>query len=186
VILEKLRQDTRDLHQALEDNLPLRSPELTREEYTRLVRGFYGFVAPIEEQLLKSGSWQETGIDFQSRLKTPLLEKDLAVLAPGTNLADIPRCTELPDVSTPQGALGYLYVIEGSTLGGTIISKHLAGLFSMDSESGAAYFSGYGKETREKWTTFLEALNGAAVRLNDDDAIVAAANATFGGLAKWL
>jgi heme oxygenase len=162
------------------------SPELTREQYTQIVRGFYGFLAPIEERLLAEGTWQETGIDFPSRRKVPHLEQDLAILAPGESLADIPRCPDVPDVSTPQAALGYLYVIEGSSLGGTFISKHVGRLLGLDRENGAAYFSGYGGETRQRWNEFLETLNEASVRLNDDDTIVATANATFGALAKWL
>ena len=45
-----------------------------------------------------------------------VLPKDLALEA---------ICTNLPNLNTPAERMGYLYVIEGSTLRGRIISAHL-------------------------------------------------------------
>ena len=78
------------------------------------------------------------------------------------------------------GALvGVLYAIEGSTLGGQVISRNLAQHLGASKESGAAFFNGYGDATKEKWETFIKFAEAAVT--NDQELAEAkrAARATF-------
>lgn len=164
--------------------MPIMSPELTRQAYCELVAGFYGFIAPAEESLLRSGACGQTQVPFSGREKTPILVKDLENL-------EQPIPMVIPDdaamnLSSPAKALGYLYVMEGSTLGGQFISRHLKKHLGLDAENGAAYFNGYGSQTSARWKEFCEALIASAASLNQDDAIVESARATFEGLQQWL
>ena len=164
--------------------MPIMSPELTRQAYCELVVGFYGFIAPAEESLLRSGACGQTQVPFSGREKTSILVKDLENLE-----QPIPKV--IPDdaamnLSSPAKALGYLYVMEGSTLGGQFISRHLKKHLGLDAENGAAYFNGYGSQTSARWKEFCEALIVSAASLNQDDAIVESARATFEGLQQWL
>ena len=63
------------------------------------------------------------------RGKAVLLEQDLRNLGLSEEqIKQIPQCNdnELPDISTPARLFGYLYVIEGSTNGGQIMTKRLS------------------------------------------------------------
>ena len=58
---------------------------------------------------------------------------------------------DLPPVPGTDEALGRLYVLEGSTLGGTFIDRHLATLPSLGSTVRLRAFSPYGRETGAMW-----------------------------------
>ena len=116
-------------------------------------------------------------------------------------LAATPRCTDLPDCTTPEQLLGCLYVIEGATLGGRSITRHLQIRLGLTPESGGAFFDGYGAQTGSHWKAFCTMLSENADRQmshSADDsadhfsvesrhaAIVAGANQTFATLTHWL
>ncbi|MCW1913160.1 biliverdin-producing heme oxygenase [Luteolibacter sp. GHJ8] len=186
MILKRLRHETRELHMALEERLPLLSPELSVGDYRALLRRFHGYYAPLEEGLVKAGRWREIGLDCPERLKVGALERDLAVLGDDSaRIAALPRCANLPEVESLAGSLGCFYVIEGATLGGQIISRHLLQNLNLTPETGCAFFSGYGAETGSRWKAFGEILTNAT-REGDGDAIVASANRTFSTLSEWL
>ena len=52
-------------------------------------------------------------------------------------------------------ALGYAYVIEGSTLGGRVILKHIHQALQLE-QDGTRFFAGYGAETGKYWKEFLQ------------------------------
>ncbi len=83
-----------------------------------------------------------------------------------------------------QQALGCLYVLEGSTLGGQVVTRYLAGVPSMEDVTWFSFFSSYGAEVGPMWQEFGEFLTVHA--RGDDEAIVRAACETFTTLACWL
>jgi heme oxygenase len=92
----------------------------------------------------------------------------------------------LPQFNTPAQVLGCLYVIEGATLGGQIISKHLLANLGLGPDTGAAFFNGYGAESGHQWQSFRLFLTGNAEAMDQDDEIVFSANDTFKTLGQWL
>jgi heme oxygenase len=54
---------------------------------------------------------------------------------------------------------GCLYVLEGSALGGRVISKRVKQTLGLGPASGGAYFHGLGRQTSSHWSDFLTALN---------------------------
>ena len=78
-----------------------------------------------------------------------------------------------------------MYVVEGSTLGGTIIAHEVERRLGLNAETGCAYFRSYGRETAAMWKSFgavlLEASSPEA-----DDIIVASAQKTFDVMHDWL
>lgn len=193
-------------HTALEDQLPLMNEDLSREDYCQFVSRFFGFYAPLETQLLASPHWQQLAFDYAPRQKTPRLAQDLLALGRShAALAATPRCTDLPACTTPEQLLGCLYVIEGATLGGRSITRHLQTRLGLTPESGGAFFDGYGAQTGSHWKAFCTMLSENADRQmehstdgfadNSADhffvesrhaAIVAGANQTFETLTHWL
>jgi heme oxygenase len=190
MILKRLKQATSASHTALENQLPLMNTDLTRDEYGQFVSRFFGFYAPLESQLLASPLWQTLAFDYHARQKTPRLKQDLSSLGNSADvLAVTPHCTDLPALTTPEQLLGCLYVIEGATLGGRVISRHLQNQLGLTSESGGAFFDGYGTETGLRWKAFCTMLSRNADSSGDEgrhEAIVAGANRTFEALTRWL
>lgn len=166
--------------------MPLLRPDFSRQDYHALLRRFYGYYLPLEQRLLEAGHWREMGLDYPQRRKIPALEGDLACFGEtGSTLAALPRCGVLPEIGSLAGTMGCLYVLEGATLGGQIISKHLSGNLQLSPETGSAFFAGYGAETGPRWKAFGEIFTAAA-KPGEEEAIIAAANRTFSTLADWL
>lgn len=78
-------------------------------------------------------------------------------------------------------------MIEGSTLGGQIICKHLSQCLNLTPDTGAAFFSGYGQRTGMQWKAFREFFNLTYLDFNQSQqSIIDSANQTFITLDTWL
>jgi heme oxygenase len=155
--------------------------------YDALLQGFYGFYAPLENRLLHRPEWHALGFDAESRRKTPLLRRDLQHRGFSREQIDaLPLCPALPDASTFAHVLGCLYVLEGSTLGGQILSRHFARVLDLDAQRGAAYFCSYGERVGEMWRSFGQMLSTQATSVTIENQMIEAARSTFETLEAWL
>jgi heme oxygenase len=183
-----LKQSTRNLHAALETKLRiLLSDEISLDQYVAVQKKFYGFYRPIEMHLLSIRGGDDPELQIQTRLKLPLLIGDLAALAVNSDeLARLPFCESLPRLATISEALGCLYVLEGSTLGGKIITRHLKKVLPVDESQGCSFFNSYGDDVGRMWSTFLGILARHCQRHEDSDVVVYSACQTFASLDRWL
>ena len=101
-------------------------------------------------------------------------------------IAALPFCDVLPPLVTLPNLLGCLYVIEGATLGGQIITRHLQKNLHIFPETGAEFFNGYGAATATRWQACCAMLTTQAEKIADDEHIIATANQTFATLEHWL
>src|SRR5690606_6314985 len=101
------------------------------------------------------------------------LKKDIEAL--GATISDLPFA-KAPAVANTMSALGALYVMEGSVMGGRIIVQMLekAGI-----TEGVSFFSGYGEATGLMWQGFIAVLNSHASTEEEERQAIEAANATF-------
>ncbi|MGO0629461.1 biliverdin-producing heme oxygenase [Pseudomonas sp. SAR267] len=176
-LLLALRQGTRDCHKLLEARLPFFSPSFDSADYRRLLQAYYGFHFPLEHRLS----------DYQGRErhKAPTLARDL--LALGLSEADIgalPLCQALPAIHDEASALGVMYVLEGSTLGGQVLKRAMAERLGIGHDSGAAFLDVYGERTGSYWRSFLERLGRAPAA--EQAATMQAAIDTFTRFEAWL
>ncbi|GMA15430.1 heme oxygenase (plasmid) [Deinococcus metallilatus] len=171
MLMSRLKQATQRQHQEVEALMPVMQPSLSREAYARLLRQLHAVVGPLEAQLLTLPLPAPFEIDL--RLKEPLLLRDLAAL-PDTP----PVRPASPHLAGVPEALGALYVLEGATLGGQVITRHLRRTLGLTPESGSAYFHGYGPATGRMWQAFGEALDGQ-VALDDEARVIGGAQKTF-------
>jgi len=165
------------------------SPALTRERYLGLLQSFYGFYLPLERNLVQRAEWSLAGLTFERRIKLPWLLADLAELGLSKEAIDhLPICpvSALPAVERFEEALGCLYVLEGATLGGQVISRHLQRTLGLGKGSGGAFFSSYGPEVGPMWTEFVAALNGYPQTPLQHDLIVSSACNTFQAFDQWF
>ena len=187
MILKHLKQATHSRHEALESRLPLLDVQLARPAYHALLQLFFGYYEPLEKKLLAQPCWASLGFDYAERRKTPRLAQDLLALGDSAEaLQGLARCPDLPLLASPGQVLGCLYVIEGATLGGQIISRHLASGLGLTATSGAAFFSGYGPQTGSRWKAFCALLEAHAAQHGNHHDIVDGAQQTFETLGQWL
>ncbi len=168
-LLRRLRDETAVAHRRLEDELDLLSAGPGR--FRAVLEGFHGFHRVWEPAM---------GTVIGERARLAVLERDLQGFGlTAAQIAALPRCHEASTLAqSPAGALGSFYVMEGSTLGGQVISR-------APGAAGLGYFNPYGGETGAMWRRFRSWLEAQAAPL-DQAEIVAGAVATFEVLRRWL
>ncbi len=176
-----LKTQTASNHAALEALLlPYLQACTDAEAYAGILRSFYGFFAPLEV-LIQQQVDHLIITDMNHRRKAARILDDLRFLGcPDTP----PICAALPSVANLFEALGAMYVLEGSTLGGRGITKML--LRSNPSWAEAThFFGGYGADTGGKWMQFITTINQYTTQ-QEVEAMVAAANDCFLKFRYWL
>lgn len=146
---DRLREDTRGLHESVEAATDLERRCTSIEAYRDLLARTAAYLRVVEPSLADF-AWSEVGIDLAARRRLALVERDLAVLG------DVQEAA-VPAVYAPRSlaeAIGVLYVLEGSTLGGRFIERTLQRTLGIDASSGAAYFHGHGEATGSMWKEF--------------------------------
>ncbi len=181
LVLAELRAATRPAHDQLEQTLDLAEASVTLAGYRAVLARFHGFWRswqPLAASLLQNDALT------QPRRRLHLLEADLAALGlPAAAIAALPACPP-PNLPDANAALGSLYVMEGSTLGGRVIAKNALTRLGLTATNGCAYFTGYGPQTGAMWQAFLTHLNTAPTTAAP--AITTGATATFDTLTHWL
>jgi heme oxygenase len=181
--LDWLRSATQSEHRAIESALGLGRADLTAARYRHVVLRFYGFYLPLEDDTRALGGWDAYGLDLAARAKTELLRTDL--LALGVDPSGIPLCVERPRPRTRPEGFGVLYVLEGATLGGQVLSRHLERTLGLGPGNGARFFHGYGSRTGEMWQSFRKALLACPLSAGEEEAMALAAVETFRTLREW-
>jgi heme oxygenase len=184
-LMSRLKRETADCHQALEQALDLGRPAMAHADYIALLAGFRGFVAPWERAIAAAVPVRLRAF-VQEREKTPLLDADLTFLSESRLVPELlPNCDALPRLSLLGDIFGSMYVLEGSTLGGRFIGPAMAKRFNLSERQGYAYFDPYQAHTGSMWNAF-KALAVAELAEDEYDAAVGAARATFSALHAWL
>jgi heme oxygenase (biliverdin-IX-beta and delta-forming) len=182
-----LREETRVQHEQIENTLPFFRPDFTRQEYVRTLVAFLGFFLPVEASLARVPGWESTGVDLESRMRTSLLRSDLRFFGlTDAAIDELPRCVELPQVRGIDSALGVIYVLEGSRLGGALIARQVAERFGLEEGRGAAFFSSEGRNVGREWRALADALRGSLVSSEAQANAVLAAQQTFACLGRWM
>lgn len=188
MIHSELKQSTRDLHCALAGKSQvLLSADITLDKYAAVQQKFYGLYRPIEVRLLSTCISDDPELQLENRLMLSLLLDDLVALAVEPDeISRLPHCDSLPRIETLPEALGCLYVLEGSTIGGKIITGHLTRALSLGASRGCAFFNGYGDDVGRLGSSFLGGLARHCERYADEDVIVRSACQTFASLDQWF
>lgn len=185
-ILESIRSETQKWHERAESLIPILSDGFSHDAYCRLLERFFGFYFGFESAVVRVEAVREILPDWRERLHVPRLEEDLRWLGySDTRLRALPLCRDLPKVDSSAAAMGGLYVSEGSTLGGQIISRHLAKSLRVFSGAGATFFCGHGEKTGTMWRKYTSALCAVATPENKRE-IVEASVDTFRCVCQWL
>lgn len=183
-VLHRLRHETRDQHDAIERTLMLMDEGLSGDQYRQRLEQFHGFYQPVEARMFGHASPLAGALQLAPRRKTPLLVADLATLG-GCAATHLPVCADLPPLGSAAEHFGCMYVLEGASLGGVLISRHIHKALRVTPASGGSFFYGYGERTGAMWQEFRSAITAFSLESDDHDAIVASARATFETLQRW-
>jgi heme oxygenase len=177
---ERLRTETLSLHRQIES--VIKTPGTIAELRGALAR-FYGFVAPWEEKIAIGIAPLREALG--NRDKTHLLISDLKNLGMSeVEIRALPLCSHLPSVATLSAAMGSMYVLEGSTLGGQLLTRHVESTLGLKDLRGYSYYASYGRDVGVMWRGFKDLLTRLPGESADE--VLRSAQRTFGALCDWF
>lgn len=181
--LERLKSDTASAHKNLEA-LPLStaivSENLTLNDYAKYLKVMHAIMNDAESKLFPIV--QSVIPDIDNRKKAHHIKHDLQQIGhiPSDYTSVFSKSYSLPF------ALGIVYVLEGSTLGGRFIIQNIQKTLHLSPSNGAQYFYGYGQHTGSMWKAFLSNLSDHTKESGNQQAIIDGATYAFDLIHKQL
>lgn len=174
----KIKEATKAPHQQLEGVVVRKLKAITNDkDYAEFLKFFYAYFNTVERAI---NPYITASVlpDYKERRNSAYIKRDIEALGESTD--QLPEA-DAPSITTVQEALGALYVLEGSIMGGSIIVKMLE---KLGITKGLSFFSGYGEETPQKWHVFINVLNTHATTSEEEGLAIKAANDTFALFGK--
>jgi heme oxygenase len=164
----------------VEHSLPLMQKDLDTATYVSCLCRLHGINAAWEEHA-RTVAPQWLCELLAVRERTSFLERDITWFSKEIppSRASLAFIKDLPSV------LGAMYVMEGSSLGGQLIARHVQIALGLTQGRGNAFFHGYGSESGPLWKEFCEMLK---TRIPEDqtDKVVLGAKAMFTTFGSWM
>lgn len=181
-ILDEIKHQTKSSHQQVEKVLIHELKNLrNKDDYGKLLERLFLFYKPIE--VILHNTIDDSMIpDISKRKHTHHILRDLELL--DYQMENTPQKSSL-NITTPSYAFGVLYVIEGSTMGGQIISKMLHSKIEMGGLDATNYFSSYREDNHAMWTAFRNHILELEKALNPNE-MLRGAKDTFEKLEDFL
>ncbi|WP_370895608.1 biliverdin-producing heme oxygenase [Chryseobacterium gossypii] len=169
MVSEYLKQNTAEYHDAAEklfNSEKIFNKTFSLEDYKKIIRANYLMLLHSEDQIFSSlsGKFAEK-LRLDQRKKLPLIKKDLESLA-----LESQEASHHLEFSNEHEALGAMYVIEGSTLGGNVIVKQLSKTEGF-SHITFNFFGCYQENTGLMWKNFKEVLDTEVKKENYDEVL---------------
>ena len=182
MLSERLKDETRAAHEAIEVAFDLDAHLASLASYRGLLQRLLGIHAAFEAV---ARPYLE-GTGFEDRLcRADRLQHDLAMLGESGDALPPGSSTALAFVEGTPEAIGALYVVEGSTMGGLLIAREVEHRLGLGPETGAGFLSGHGRDSAAAWRAFRSRLDQLG-HPESDTRVVAAALAMFAAMQTWL
>jgi heme oxygenase (biliverdin-IX-beta and delta-forming) len=161
---------------------------LRLDEYTALLRRFHMFHSALDAFVDTKSieGWNSAAFYSHDRKKTDWLRRDMAFLGMPPSDNGLPPALMAELLPTAQHLWGAVYVIEGSTLGGSLLAKHFGHAFGLTRDAGLRFFTSYGKDTARMWSLTLDSLKQCEERGMEQDALIEGAKRIFNLLGRHL
>ncbi len=170
----RLKAATRDSHGALDKRIMAGDIFADRGNFARFLRVQYRFHRSIDA-LYASPALDALLPALHERRRLQQVRSDLQDLEqslPGQDMAPLTADLPLP------AALGWLYVAEGSNLGGTVLYKMAAAL-GLDRDFGARHLAAHPDGAARHWREFTAALDAVPLSAEQEQQVIDAADAAF-------
>jgi heme oxygenase (biliverdin-IX-beta and delta-forming) len=186
-MIERLNEETRSHHADAESDFDvLFETETTPRHYLMFLVRVYGFEAPLESTLAMTPNL-ELMIDLKERTKAGYLAQDLMALGLRANqIAELPQCLAIPQFRGAAEALGWMYVVERTTLAHSVLRRHLLTRLPRETRNASNYLSCYSGVVGSRWRKFGTTLDDVARVPEIASRIVAAANEAFKCQRRWI
>ncbi len=183
-VLLRLERETRPLHPEADFPwLALMAFDVTRTRYLDQLVASYGFEAPIEAALALTPKLAEV-IDVRPRARSGFIVEDLLELGlTPAKIARLPQCRGIAPFRDPGEALGWLYVIERTTLLHDAIRTHIAARVPMI--AAWSYLSAYREVASLRWQDLGRTLDDYAITPAAAAHVIVAARGAFLALREW-
>lgn len=183
MLSETLKEETKNLHVALEKAMVPRIKGIrTPQDYIKVLDLFYSYFGGLEKKIEEVGNLDIA--DYSERRKKEAIAAD--ILSLGGTLPELTPDQFLPEIDSRLKALGALYVMEGSTLGGLYISKMIANQLGEQVSTALSFFDGYGEQTAAMWDAFKSHLDAEVSEPRDQAEVIQSANETFLHFRTWI
>jgi heme oxygenase len=189
---DDLRRVTAENHQRLHglpEFVALEHGTLTLEAYRRLLGRLFGLHEVLEARIAA----HDDHPDLSWRRSPPwsrrpaLLRQDLTTLGlSDAEIAELPRSNaQVPNLDDAEAALAAAWVVEGSTLGGKVMSRWLMSGLGIGESNGGSFFADRpGAQLR--WRACCAAVEARGADTERREKMVVSALATFAATAAWL
>jgi len=172
MVSEYLKQKTADLHDAAEklfSSDKIFNKTFTFDDYKKIIRNNYLMLLNSENQIIDSLSAHfSEKLQLDQRKKLSVIEKDLSDLS-----LEKEQASQKVEILNQNEALGMLYVIEGSTLGGNVIAKQLSKTEGFENVT-FNFFGCYKENTGVMWKNFKEVLDTEVKEESYDEVLAGA------------
>ncbi len=195
-IMKRLKEETAEYHEELE-SLPffvaLSEKKLRLEHYVHQLRSLAIICGVFESEIQKVNDAKVNSIWHDDFVKLPLLNEDIDFFKPRVIAEDFKAIDfalkvagkiRLRRTSDPLTLLGYLYVLEGTTLGNDMHLPDIVGTFRLKGLNGCRYYASYGEQVHAKWAEFSANMNATVGIGDDQNAVIEAAKEAFDGLEE--
>jgi heme oxygenase len=180
VDISRLRLETANDHREAEGGMHIMHPGIDAATYVRCLNRVYGIMAAWEEQAaVAAPEWLRESVVLRKRRH--LLDVDLATFGSVPTL----ERARLPPLHDVYFMLGAMYVMEGSTLGGQFISKHVEECLGLKAGKGHAFFLGHVVHTSRMWREFCNVLETRVLE-ERSDSVILGAKAMFTCFRLWM
>ncbi|MNJ94000.1 Heme oxygenase [compost metagenome] len=173
-----IKEATKEAHLNLEKKVVQKMKAIRSDaDYADFLKHFYVYFNQVEQAI---APYITTDLlpDHAERRNSSYLKQDIEEL--GSNVNELPTATA-PEINNTVEALGALYVMEGSIMGGPIIVKMLE---KFGITKGVSFFSGYGEATGQMWGKFTAVLNAQANNEAEEALAIKTANDTFSNFGE--
>jgi heme oxygenase (biliverdin-IX-beta and delta-forming) len=184
-MLHELKHATAPEHERLEVLSCIHQSLRSLPQYQVLLSKMFAIYVALETRLRLVTELPRHLPDISERWKLDNLAGDLRSLA--IPVQTVAHCSDVPAIESVPQALGCMYVLEGSTLGGQILSREILIHLNLTPDAGGAFFSSYGSNVGPMWRRFTKSLEDY-VESNPShrQAILAIAVATFQFFSRHL
>lgn len=183
MIREILKAETLKDHEYLEDKFNiLLSKELTKKTYLALLKHLYLFHLYFEKNLEELSIKNKVIENYLSdRKKSDWLKHDIDILTESSYKVDLGEKSDFhfKDFSNIASLMGAIYVLEGATLGGQIITKKLRAHENLLINEATRFYAGYHENTGKMWRDYLTLLESYPWESYGKDKAVSGAKAIF-------